>query len=293
MRPMEPSIIEKLLKEELLSPKVKLEAFLAAYLKLRPASQLTIPAELPHGPQMGREIDQNMQPHLIQLQTIKDLKTRAIAVQGLKLLLEKNFETIVEESDEYKALYDWSSRLGLRNNQVKVRPTVHEIYFYKDRGTGRNIQKLMREREKIRRKVQRQPGQDINTIRFAYPEEFEPKWLHGLGEVLGYPDCCVKQYAEDRKNGVNVESRASQQLLDAVNEKEVDSHVYYTGYFFPCNPRCEKALEKGYQWHDAFKELHPELGKLYEHDIYFNAELVLRQPELIQKYLAQFKPKED
>ena len=290
---METRIIDELIKDELLSPKAKLEAFLAAYLKLRPASQLTVPAELPNGPQMGQEIDRNMQPHLMQLQNIRDLKTRAVAVQGLKLLLEKNFETVVEESDEYNALYDWSSRLGLRNNQVKVRPTVHELYFFKDRGTGRAIYGLMRERVKIRRKIQRQPGQDINTIHFAYPEEFEPKWLHGLGEVLGYPDCCVKQYAEDRKNGVNVEARASQQLLDAVNERKVDTHVYYTGYFFPCTPRCEKALEKGYQWHKAFNELHPELGKLYEQNIYFNTELVLRQPELIQRYLAQFKPKQD
>ncbi len=290
---METSIIEELIKEERLFPKAKLEAFLATNLKLRPAGQVIIPAELPHGPQMGQEIDRNMQPHLMQLNSIKDLKTRAIAVQGLKMLLEKNFEAIVEESDEYKALYDWSSRLGLRNNQVKVRPTVHELYFYVDRGTGRDIQKLMREREKIRRKVQRKPGEDINTIHFAYPEEFEPKWLLRMGEVLGYPDCCVRQYAEDRKNGVNVEARASKQLIDAVNEREVDTHVYYTGYFFPCNPRCEKALEKGYQWHKAFNELHPELGKLYEQNIRFNTELVLRQPELIQRYLAQFKPKED
>jgi hypothetical protein len=293
MKPMEPSTIEELIKEELLSPKAKLEVFLATSLKLRPASQITIPAELPHGPQMGQEIDQKVQPHLMQLQSIKDLRTRAVAVQALKKLLEKNFEAVVEDSDEYRALYDWSGKLGLRNNQIKVRPTVHEVYLYKDRGTGRTINKLMREREKIRRKVQRKPGEDVNTIHFAYPEEFEPKWLHGLGEVLGYPDCCVKQYAQDRKNGVNVETRASQQLVDAVNEKEVDTHVYYTGYFFPCTPRCEKALEQGYQWHEAFKELHPELGTLYEQNIYVNAELVLRQPELIQKYLSQFKPRED
>lgn len=290
---METSTIEELLKEELIYPKTKLEIFLATSLKLRPASQITIPAELPHGPKMGQEIDQKVQPHMMQLQIINDLKTKAIAVQALKKVLENNFEKVVENSDDYLALYDWSRKLGLRNNQVKVRPTVHEIYFYRDRGTGRSIQKLMREREKIRRKVQRQPRKDINTIQFAYPEEFEPKWLHGLGEVLGYPDCCIKQYAEDRKNGVNVETRASQQLVDAVNEKEVDTHVYYTGYFFPCTPRCIKALEKGYQWHDAFKELHPEFGKLYEQNTYVNAELVLRQPELIQKYLSRFKPRED
>ena len=290
---MEQSAVEELLKDKLLSPKIAIEAFLATSLKLRPAGQVTIPAELPNGGEMGQKIDQNIQPKMMQLQSIKDLRTRAFAVQAIKKLLEKEFEDIVEESDEFKALYDWSNKLGLRNNQVKVRPTVHEVYFYTERGTGRNIQKLMREREKIRRKLQKKPGENVNPIRFAYPEEFDPKWLKGLGEVLGYPPCCVSQYVDDRKNNVNVELRASQQLIDEVKEKEVDTHVYYTGFFFPCSPRCENALKNGYKWDEKLKEVHPDLGALYEQNIRVNAELVLRQPELIQKFLTQFKPKED
>ena len=288
---MDQGTIEAFLEEKLITTKAKLEAFLATSMKLRPASQVTIPAEFPSGLEMGRRIDANVQPQMMQLQNIHDLRTRAVAVQAIKKLLEKNFETIVEDSDEYRTYYDWSNRLGLKNNQIKVRPTVHELYFYHSRGTGNDIQKLMREREKIRRKVQRKPGENINSIRFAYPEEFEPKWLKVLGEILGYPDCCVRQYAEDRSNEINVEARASQQLLDAVKEKEVDTHAYFTGYFFPCTPRCEKALQKGHEWHDALKELHPKLGELYEQNIYINTEMVLRQPELIAQYLSQFKPK--
>ncbi|MFH1180545.1 MAG: DUF483 domain-containing protein [Candidatus Bathyarchaeota archaeon] len=288
---MDQSIVEGLIEENLITPKAKLEAFLATALKLRPASQVTIPAELPSGLEMGRQIDANLQPQMMQLQQIQDLKTRVVAVQAIKKLLEKNFETIVEDSSEYRAYYDWSSQIGLRNNQIKVRPTVHELYFYSERDTGRTLQKLMNEREKIRRKVQRKPGDNVDSIRFAYPEEFEPKWLNALGEVLGYPDCCVKRYAEERGSGVNVEARASQQLLDAVKEAEVDTHVYFTGYFFPCSPRCEKALKKGHEWHKAFNELHEKLGELYEKNIYINTEMVLRQPELINQYLSQFKPK--
>jgi len=288
---MDQSVIEAFLAEKLITPKAKLEAFLATSQKLRPASQITIPAEFPSGFEMGRQIDANVKPQMMQLQLIQDLRTRAVAVQAIKKLLEKNFETIVEGSEEYKTYYDWSNRFGLRNNQIKVRPTVHELYLYHSKDTGNEIQKLMREREKIRRKVQQKPGEDVNSIRFAYPEEFEPKWLKTLGGVLGYPDCCVQQYAEDRGNGVNVEARASQQLLDAVKEKEVDTHAYFTGYFFPCTPRCEKALKKGHEWHDKFKELHPKLGELYEQNIYMNTEMALRQPELISQYLSQFKPK--
>jgi hypothetical protein len=287
---MDQSTIKELLAKQHISPKAKLEAFLATSLKLRPASQVTIPAELPSGLEMGKKIDQAVQPHMVKLQKIKDIRQRASAVQKLKKLLERHFEEVVEGSEEYRAYYEWAKNNGLRVNQIKVRPTVHEMYFYTDRGTGRKINGLMREREKIRRKVQRKPGQNVNSIRFAYPEEFEPKWLKSLGHILGYPDCCVEQYADDRKNEVNVEARAAKQLVDALKEEDVDTHVYYTGYFFPCTPRCEKALEKGYHWHEAFKELDMNLGSMYEQNIYVNTELVLKQPELIQRYLSQFKP---
>lgn len=288
---MEQSTVEEFIDETKITAKAKLEAFLATALKLRPASQITIPAEFPSGLEMGRQIDQNVQPHMMQLREIQDLMARAMAVQALKKLLENNFETIVEASDEYLVHYEWAKRLELRHNQIKVRPTVHEFYLYTERDTGRTLDKLMREREKIRKKVQRKPGENVNSIRFAYPEEFEYKWLLGLGKELGYPECCVKQYAEDRKNGVNVEARASQQLLDAVKEKDVDTHAYYTGYFFPCSPQCENAIKQGHKWHNELTGLQEKLGELYEQNIYINSELVLRQPELIQQYLAQFRPK--
>ena len=289
---MEPNLLNEFLDDTLVVPKSKLEAFLAPYLELRPASQVTIPAELPHGSQLGQRIDEAVKPHLSKLQTITDMKARALAVQALKKLLEENFEDIVEGSDAYKAYYRWAEELGLRNNQIKVRPTVHELYLFKEKGTGRRIRKLMNNREKIRRKTQRRPGADVDPIRFAYPEEYDEKWLLRNGEVLGYPKCCVKSYARDRVNGVNVEARAARQLIDILKETEVDTHVYFTGFFFPCSPQCENALSKGHMWADAFSALDPRLSGLYESVLLMNTELVLRQPELISKYMSQFKKKD-
>jgi hypothetical protein len=286
---MEGPLIDEFIEEPLVVHKSKLEAFLAPLLGLRPASQVTIPAELPNGAEMGRRIDEEVKPYVAKLQTIQDMKTRAMAVQAMKKLLENQFEVIVEESDSYKAYYSWSDKLGLRSNQIKVRPTVHELYLFKDKSTGRVLRGLVKDRARIRRKVQRKPGPNVDSIRFAYPEEFHKKWLIRNGELLGYPDCCVRQYADDRVKGVNVESRASQQLLDALKEGEVDSHVYYTGFFFPCGPNCEKALANGNKWHESFKELDIRFSDLYENVLLMNAEMVLRQPELINKYLGQFK----
>lgn len=288
---MEGSILDEFYNDQMIVPKAKLEAFLAPYLGLRPASQVTIPAELPHGTEMGKHIDADARPHVSKLQTIKDMRARAVAVQAMKKFLEQKFEEIVEESDQYKAYYGWSDKLNLKNNQIKVRPTVHELYLFKDKPTGRKLRELVREREKIRKKVQRKPDPNVDSIRFAYPEEFDKKWLLKNGALLGYPECCVRQYADDRVNGVNVETRTSQQLIDAFNEGDVDSHVYYTGFFFPCSPRCENALSKGYAWLEAFNELDTRFSSLYENVLLMNAEMVLRQPELINKYLGQFRKK--
>ena len=288
---MEESLLDEFIEEPLIVHKAKLEAFLAPYLGLRPASQVTIPAELPNGAKMGQRIDNEVKPHIAKLQTIQDMRARAMAVQAMKKLLEKHFEVIVEESESYKTYYRWADKLGLRNNQIKVRPTVHEIYLYKEKSTGGVLRGLIKEREKIRRKVQRKPSSDIDSIRFAYPEEFDKKWLLKNGKLLGYPECCVKQYADDRIKGLNVEARASQQLIDALKNGEVDSHVYYTGFFFPCSPHCKNALATGEKWHNSFKELDQRLSDLYDSVLLLNAEMVLRQPELISKYLGQFKKK--
>ena len=286
---MEPDLLDAFLEEPLVVPKSKLEAFLATYLGLRPASQVTIPAELPHGSQLGQRIDAAVKPHLSKLQAITDMKSRAKAVKAIKKMLEESFEVIVEGSDAYKAYYMWAEEFGLRNNQIKVRPTVHELYLFKEKGTGGRIRKLMKDRDKIRRRTQRRPGPNVDPIRFAYPEEYNEKWLLQNGEVLGYPECCVKSYARDRINGVNVEARAARQLIETLKETEVDTHVYFTGYFFPCNPQCKNALSRGHTWADAFSALDPRLSGLYESVLLMNTELVLRQPELISKYLSQFK----
>lgn len=288
---MDGSTLNEFLNDPLVIPKSKLEAFIASYLELRPASQVTIPAELPNGAEMGKRIDEEVRPQLAKLQSIKDMKVRALAVQAVKKLLEQKFEEIVEESDSYNAYNNWSERLNLRTNQIKVRPTVHEMYFFKNKSTGKTLRDLVRDREKIRKKVQRKPNPNVDSIRFAYPEEFDKKWLLRNGALLGYPECCVKQYADDRVNGVNVEARASRQLVDSLKSEKVDSHVYFTGFFFPCSSMCENALAKGKEWYDAFQSLDERLSGLYENTLLMNAEMVLRQPELINKYLGQFRKK--
>jgi len=286
---LEPLLLERLVVDPLVLERVKVEALLATSMGLRPSSQVTIPAELPGGASMGREIDQRALPHLEEVKSILEPRERLKAIQGVKKVLASLFEEVVEASPEYEALMGWAKELGLRVNQVEVRPTVHEVYLYRDRSTGRALRKLMGERNRIRRRVQRRPGMDTTAVRFAYPEEFQEEWVRGLGRLLGYPQCCVDRYARERVQGVNVEERASRQLKEAQSEGAVDPYAYYTAYFFPCSPSCPEASKLGREWLQAFQEADPRLGELYKGVLQENLERVLRQPEEIRRYLEMFR----
>jgi len=282
--------LDELLADEHVLNRVKMECLMLPYMGLRPVSQITIPAEYPGGLEMGEMIDRALKPHVDRLQAITEPRAKMQAIQEARKLMAKQFETEVEGSRPYKAYYGWSDRLGLRSEQAQVRPTVHEIFLYKDRGNGRELKRLINDRLKIRAKVQKKPDPGMPRVRFAYPEEFDVKWITRMGRLLGYPECCVEQYAQDRAKGVNVETRAAQQLLGLLQEeKEVDTHAYILGFFFPCKPSCPNAAEKGFRWQDEFTKMDERLGGMYAGLLKFNATMVLRQPELINRYLAQFQ----
>jgi hypothetical protein len=181
----------------------------------------------------------------------------------------------------------------LKSEQSKVRPTVHEIYIFKEGSERKELIDLLKEREKLRQRAQRKPDPNLGGIRFAYPEEFEPSWIRRMGRLLGYPDCCVNRYADDRAKGVNVEARAANQLLDMAKEgQSINTYAYPLGYFFPCRPGCPESTAIGMEWRKRLEDLDPIIGAMYGEMVKVNAHMVLKQPELIQRYLSQFKSKE-
>lgn len=281
--------LDELLADGLILNQVKLECLLMPYMELRPVSQITIPAEFPGSSEMGQIIDRVVKPYIDRLQAIRDPRAKLQAIQETRKLMETQFEAVVEKSEPYKAYYGWSDRLGLMSEQAPVRPTVHEIFLFKDGGEGRDLKRLIKDREKLRARVRRKPDPKMGRTRFAYPEEFNAKWITRMGRLLGYPDCCIKQYAQDRVKGVNVETRAAKQLADALKEEKFDPHAYILGFFFPCRPDCPNSMEKGFRWQDEFSKLDERLGKAYEELLGVNATLVLKQPELINRFISQFK----
>jgi hypothetical protein len=284
---LNPQDIRDLLNELKIPSRIAVENLMLVALGLRQCSQTTIPADLPSGPTMGETIDNRFRPRLERLRMMQDQKAKVKEIGEMRKGMAQAFDELVEGSAEYKSLNGWTKRLGLKVDQVEVRPTVHEFYIYRERDALRELQRLIQERGKLRVEAVKKPNPTRGQLQFAYPEEFNGTWIRRMGSLLGYPDCCVNRYASDREQDVNAEARAAAQLNELA--KPPDPHVYLASYFFPCSPTCPKAKEKGEIYHCKLSEALPEAGKAYEVIIAENLERVRRQPEIIGEYLSRLK----
>lgn len=268
--------VEELLGDDRLRIGVKLEDYLLVYLGVRPCSQITIPAELPSGREMGRTIDEMIYPTLLRIR-----RGDRGAIRDVKRAMRRAYREVVENSEEYKAHIRWAERLGLRWRIDEVRPTVRELYLYRERSVEKKLRRLMNRREKLRREALKRPRG--LGIYLAYPEELEADWVMEMGGLLGYPECCVERYARERAMGIEVEERAYRQL----EEGEANAMAYFVSYFFPCTPLCSEAVSMGRRCLRLLEELHPKLGELYRGRMEENLKLVRRLPSLVEAHRAE------
>ncbi|MBS7638056.1 DUF483 domain-containing protein [Candidatus Bathyarchaeota archaeon] len=277
-------MIQKLLSDARLSRRIKVENYLLVYLGLRPCSLTTMPAEFPDAESMGRDIDGRVLPKMKDLGSIVEPYRRLKMIENLKREMRKVYKEVVERSEQYRAHIEWARNLELRTFQFEVRPTVRELYLFKDKEVEKKLERLMKERIKIRQEVLRHPPPDLGRVHVVYPEEFNGAWIREMGALYGYPRCCVDRYVSDREKGMMVEERASRQLREAGEEDEAGSLAYFVGYFFPCHPRCPSAISTGRRFLEELRSINPELGDLYKSILQENLELVRRQPEIIAEH---------
>lgn len=267
--------------------RIKVENYLLVYLGLRPCSQMTLPAELPNAEAMGSAIERILSPKMGLLRGETDPRRRIATINALKKEMRKAYDKFVEGSEEYKSHLNWANVFGLRKNMVEVRPTIRELYLFRDRGIGKRLGKLMKERRKLRARAYARASPGTEKIHLAYPEELAVSWLTEMGRTLGYPDCCVEAYASDREGGINVETRAARQIKEMEQHDGVDPFSYFVGYFFPCTPNCEEASSLGRESQRLLGNLDKPLGELYKASVAENLERVRHQPEALAKHKAR------
>jgi hypothetical protein len=286
---------EDLVAERGITELSKTNNFLPVCLGLRQLALTYLPAEFPGGNRMGEAIDRYFKENYVPGEApraglLNRFRRRGPhADQEAELLakrrvLEQAYNEIAAGSPAYAAHLDWLDRMTLNHYQVKRRPSLREMFIYRDRRVKDRVVELEDIAEKARQRVAEGPG-DRAPLEYVYANEFDPKYLRGLGEMLGYPACCVERYVEDRMKGQNVEQRAWEQVHRMQSDgKSVDIHAYYVKDFFPCTPDCEAARAQGELWEAAYEALSPDLRDMYVGAMYQCFELVQNYPVLITQH---------
>lgn len=300
--------VTKLLNETGILERVKLEDYLLVAAGVRPAGLVTIPAEFPDGQALGQAIDEKFSllyyrgydPSRPPLENLAARSRRTLARVGLHpikykaMLMGEAFAEAVYPSPSYRAHRHWAEQLGLETTEVEVRPTVRELYLYREPETLRRIQELTALRRRVQVESRRQYSPAQGRIPLVYPEEFEATFLTGLGELLGYPACCVEQYARDRTSGVNVELRAARQLEEARKPTAGAEgagagpgrlmEAYWVKDFFPCRPDCPEAAARGRAALAALEAIDPRLATRYVRGMEKNLERTEQYPEIVRMH---------
>ncbi|RLE52746.1 MAG: hypothetical protein DRJ26_04310 [Candidatus Methanomethylicota archaeon] len=278
-------LIEDFLDDTRILPRVKFEDYLSVYLEIRPCSFFTLPAELPGGSEYGRIIDEKCAEDVALLLRTRDLYLRGRLILQLRNKIRKLFKELVLKSEVFKAHKDWAKALGLKMMVEEVRPSIYEVYIYRESKVGKRLKKLFSTRREIRKAIVQVKPLGLPPSLLVYPEELSTTYITELGELLGYPECCIKRYAEERSSGVYIEERASRQIkeLKRAGDKP-DIYAFFSSNFFPCTPKCPKASEIGRKLYEAISRLSPSAGKAFLKCLEENVSTVEKYPDLIAEY---------
>lgn len=282
----------EILDESLLFDHVKTEDYLMVALEIRPCSFLTIPAEFPNGEELGKKTDELCAGDLqAVLGATPDKK--GVLIRRLKKRIQESFKKVVFASATYEAHVEWAKKLSLQTFDVEVRPSIHELYLFKDSKVKRKLRSLVNIRKAARERIKTSIDVSKSRTWLAFPEERTPEYLASVGEVLGYPSCCVERYIHDRlSEGASVEARASREVEQLrKGGGEPDIHAYFARNFFPCEPRCRSASEIGRRAFDLLSAVNPKLGDLYLKCIRDNVGIVQKYPEITKQYRKRLTKK--
>jgi hypothetical protein len=275
---------QELLAESLLTDHAKTEGYLTAALAVRPCTMVTIPAELPDGAELGRKIDMLCSEDLRKV-TEATAEQKPFLILKLRRSIQESYRKVVLSSASYRAHLNWAGQLSLRMLDVEVRPSIHELYLFKNPAVEKQLKRLGALRASAKKQALSKGFVGTKT-NLAYAEELSADYLDCTGKLLGYPSCCVKAYADDRLSGrVNAETRASTELRQ-IDEKERQFYVYayFVRNFFPCRPQCQNAIEVGRGALQRLTDVNPKLGAVYLECMTRNAETVMEYPELTKQY---------
>lgn len=254
-----------LINERNLKPQTLLEDYLSVAQGLRKCSLMTVPAEFPDAEAIAKAIDLACISDYRKVVLESDMKKRAKSIERFKRKLREVYQETTKNSSSYRSHIMWTSRLNLQIFEVEVRPTVRELYIYMDRNVKNRLESLSASRVSFREQFLRSLRQPLSRSILAYPEEYFPEYVLGIGELLGYPKCCTEAYIEGRTKGnVPAEERASKQIRTGrAQGSEPEPYAYFVRDFIPCVPTCGSAIPVGQRFFEEFSRFDSGLSEYY------------------------------
>ncbi|MCX8168881.1 MAG: DUF483 domain-containing protein [Candidatus Methanomethylicia archaeon] len=278
-------LLKLFLEDKRILDRVKIEDYLSVYFDVRPSSFFTMIAELPNAKEIGSKIDIECKDDLLLIMSTRDIQLRGELIVELRHKIDKLFEKYVLKSDIFKAHEHWAKELNLKMCMDKIRPSICEVYLYKDKNIGKRIKNLFYVRSEIRKAIYKMQNVNLPPSLLAYPEELSSKFVSELGLILGYPECCVKRYADERASGIYVEGRISNQIKDLkkVGDKP-NVFSFFSSNFIPHDPKCENAAQIGLKLYEILKREIPGAHEIYYKLLLGNVETSENLPEIIRSY---------
>jgi len=281
--------VTDLLSEKILWPQMLLEDYLTVAIGLRRCSLATIPAEWPDAETISRRIDEACIGDFRQLAQERDVKKKMKMIRSVKEKMRKTSLEEIRSAPSHKSHISWINRLGLEAFEVEIRPTVRELFMYKEKDTKGRIENLMRKRQRFREEFLKHVDQSTPRSIAAYPEERYPEYLTEIGGLLAYPACCVKAYIEGRREeNLSAEQRAAAQISDVrASGLEPDAYVYFSKDFIPCSPTCVNASAVGGKFHQALAALDGRLSDFHLQCLKKNVDAVGSYVQRIEEHKAK------
>ena len=155
--------------------------------------------------------------------------------ESWRRLLLGNFNVDVKKF----SFNEWRKVIPLSDNGIDV----HDVYIAKD------VDTLLRL---------------IRLHHIKRPVHERPRIERELGEILGYPGCCVANYVA--KGAVRAWHDFHRELINMKMDQRMPIE-FWAIYHVPCSPKCVRSLELGRKYLDTVKVFSMELYAKVFHDL--------------------------
>ncbi len=282
----------RLFNDETITERVKLEDFWTVALGTRPLSLLSLPADFPDSQRLKEAVEQGFITRYYDgysqgglagwLQRIQYWlrRRRQPPIAYQTSLFHDAFEEVILEHEQYLGLLRWQVEFGLASVQQAVQPGVEEMLVYRDESVLAKIVDLIRARALIREREQSDDDTKASANPFAPPEHADPQYVEGIGDLLGYPSCCIEAFTDEVRRGQESGLRSAKQI----NETDrVASDAFFASHFYPCTPDCPKAKGKGRTILDRLATFDGRLARRMERIYRSNIQLIKQYPRVVER----------